>query len=121
MGPKPYKPTDSRYEYVKVKIGGAWKKVLYHRWLWEQAYGKIPAGMQVHHKDENPTNNDIDNLEVVDAFEHNSMHHLGNKYPSRKPHGPEPNRKAWTTRKARSASKHNETNKSSCEGSTTNG
>lgn len=118
---KPFKPKNSRYEYVKVKIeDGVWKNVLYHRYLWIQIYGDIPEGMQIHHKDKNPTNNDINNLELVDAFEHNSMHHLGVKYPNRKPHGSEPNIKGWKTRKARSAAKQDETNKSNLEGSTTN-
>ena len=107
---KSYKPTKSCYECVKVKIDGKWVKKYYHRYLWEQTFGEIPTDFQIHHKDGNKLNNDIDNLECVPSFYHNSLHHRG----------PEINKKGWLTRRAKSAAKLNETNKSSLEGSTTN-
>ncbi len=45
-----------------------------HVLVWEQHYGAIPAGMQVHHKDENKLNNVIGNLELVDALTHKRLH-----------------------------------------------
>ena len=32
--------------------------------MWEQAYGPIPEGMDVHHRDENKLNNVLDNFEL---------------------------------------------------------
>lgn len=41
-----------------------------HRVLWEQAYGPIPEGMDVHHVDENRTHNVLENFELVKAEPH---------------------------------------------------
>ena len=44
-------------------------------WVVGEFYnGKIPAGYQVHHKDGNPKNNDISNLECVPFEKHFEMH-----------------------------------------------
>ena len=45
-----------------------------HRAVWEYYKGKIPEGYHVHHKDENVFNNEIENLELLEAHEHLSMH-----------------------------------------------
>lgn len=45
-----------------------------HNIVWEQHYGEIPDGMYVHHKDHNKLNNDISNLELVDALQHKRLH-----------------------------------------------
>ena len=45
-----------------------------HRVVWEYYNGKIPAGYQVHHKDGNPKNNDISNLECIPFKEHFEKH-----------------------------------------------
>lgn len=45
-----------------------------HDVIWEQHYGKIPNEMQIHHKDGNKTNNNIENLELVDALQHKREH-----------------------------------------------
>lgn len=118
--PKPYYVTSSGYYCVKVKVDGVWKKVRYSRYIWELYNGPIPEGYDVHHIDHDKTNDDISNLTILPKCDHNSYHHLGRKYPNRKPHGPEPNRKGWITRRAQSAAKHTETSESKCEGSTTN-
>ncbi len=34
----------------------------------------------VHHKDKNPSNNNIENLQIVSSLEHGRIHHLGNTY-----------------------------------------
>jgi hypothetical protein len=41
------------------------KMVPYHRYLWEQAYGKIPKGTNIQFKDENPLNCVIENLYAI--------------------------------------------------------
>ena len=41
-----------------------------HRDVWELAFGKIPAGCHIHHRDANPDNNSISNLECLQAAAH---------------------------------------------------
>lgn len=45
-----------------------------HRYVWHKHKGSIPAGYVVHHKDEDKSNNDISNLELM-KFEDHSAHH----------------------------------------------
>ncbi len=48
--------------------------------IWERVCGKVPNGHVIHHIDHDPFNNDLSNLECMDAFEHNSLHHRGEYY-----------------------------------------
>ena len=50
--------------------------VLEHRKVVHDAGIKIPPGHLVHHKDEDKTNNALDNLEVISRRDH-QRHHLG--------------------------------------------
>ena len=45
-----------------------------HRAVWEHHHGPIPPDHHVHHKDENPLNNDIANLECLPRAEHLRLH-----------------------------------------------
>jgi hypothetical protein len=45
-----------------------------HRYVWQFHNGNIPEGFQVHHKDENKSNNDISNLELLPKSKHMSHH-----------------------------------------------
>jgi hypothetical protein len=45
-----------------------------HKIIWEYYNGEIPKGFDVHHKDENPENNEISNLELIDNIEHCRFH-----------------------------------------------
>lgn len=45
-----------------------------HRYLWEKAYGDIPKGYEIHHKDHDPFNNDLENLEMIKSDEHKLYH-----------------------------------------------
>lgn len=45
-----------------------------HQYVWEYYNGPIPDGYHVHHKDFNPDNNDIENLELISKHEHLSYH-----------------------------------------------
>lgn len=49
-----------------------------HRMVWEYHNGTIPKGYHIHHKDEDKSNNDISNLEMVWGGEHMS-HHMNNE------------------------------------------
>jgi hypothetical protein len=46
-----------------------------HRWVWISIHGKIPIGYHIHHKDENKSNNNIENLELISASRHCSIHY----------------------------------------------
>ena len=45
-----------------------------HRMVWEFHNGPIPDGYDVHHMDEDRTNNDIGNLQLLSESEHHSLH-----------------------------------------------
>ncbi len=49
--------------YIKLKRNG--KSVDEHRWVWEQANGKIPKGMTIHHINSNGHDNRLENLALV--------------------------------------------------------
>lgn len=57
-------PSDSYYS-----CGGKYL----HRRVWESAFGPIPLGCHIHHKDGNPARNAIDNLECIDPREHGAI------------------------------------------------
>lgn len=44
-----------------------------HREAWRQAFGDIPRGCHIHHRDGDPANNRIGNLECLPASEHLSL------------------------------------------------
>lgn len=50
------------------------KNRLAHKIAWEQAYGPVPKGMQLHHIDGNKQNNDLANLALVTPMEHRRLH-----------------------------------------------
>lgn len=45
-----------------------------HREIWKSVHGEIPDGYHVHHKDGDPLNNDIENLECIPASKHLREH-----------------------------------------------
>jgi hypothetical protein len=47
---------------------------LLHREIWKSVHGEIPKGWHIHHKDGNPLNNDIENLECVSPKTHSGIH-----------------------------------------------
>ena len=49
------------------------RHILEHR-----ALVKAPAHLVVHHKDEDPTNNSLDNLELMSRSEHTRLHNFLN-------------------------------------------
>lgn len=66
--------TKGRYYQCTVGPG---RVSLLHRAVWEAAHGPIPGpnrAWHVHHKDHNPANNRLDNLELQSASEHQSGH-----------------------------------------------
>lgn len=53
-----------------------------HVYIWEHFNGAIPAGYHVHHKDFDKSNNDIENLVLLTAKEHLSLH--GNSWDNKR-------------------------------------
>lgn len=49
-------------------------RTLLHRAMWEAKRGKIPNGMDVHHKDGDTSNNNDDNFELITHPDHGSLH-----------------------------------------------
>lgn len=45
-----------------------------HTEVWKDVYGQIPDGYIIHHKDNNPLNNALSNLECLSREEHQSSH-----------------------------------------------
>jgi hypothetical protein len=62
-----------RYFYINRK-GEPKRRIAEQRLIWEQAYGPIPEGMDVHHRDENKLNNVLDNFELKPRGDHQRMH-----------------------------------------------
>lgn len=59
--------------YLSCKPIGKRRKRL-HVYLWELVYGEIPKGYEIHHKDHNKDNNNIENLELLTKREHIARH-----------------------------------------------
>ena len=61
----------SGYVSISVTVGGVREKML-HRVIYRVFKGKIPEGMEIHHKDQNKLNNSIDNLSTATRSQNNS-------------------------------------------------
>lgn len=66
--PESRSPSRRRYFYQYPK-GRA-----LHQAVWESANGPIPDGYEIHHKDRDPGNNAIENLECLTHAEHRKRH-----------------------------------------------
>lgn len=62
----------SGYYLSTRKIDNARKRL--HVYMWEKYNGKVPKGYEIHHKDENKDNNEIDNLMCMTKKEHLQWH-----------------------------------------------
>jgi hypothetical protein len=67
-------------DYFWGSVQGKQKSL--HRAVWEHCHGEIPLGCDIHHKDENPSNNDISNLECLTKKQHRQLHKDAHKTPS---------------------------------------
>ena len=63
-----------KHGYIKIGIcsgsRASLKQWLAHRWIWTQVNGEIPKGYDVDHIDFNPSNNKIENLQLVTRKQH---------------------------------------------------
>ena len=54
------------------------KNILVHRYIWEKHNGAIPKGYEIHHKDKNRCNFDLNNLMLVETTRHHREHAIEN-------------------------------------------
>lgn len=62
-----------RWHWWDPSIGNN-RTMFVHRWVWEQNYGPIPEGHDIHHKNEDRTDYRIENLELVTHGDHRKVH-----------------------------------------------
>ena len=68
------------YRWVYVTENGKRRARREHRVIVEQSIGRrLDPWEVVHHKDGNPSNNEIDNLEIVEFGSHTAKHHTGTR------------------------------------------
>ncbi len=79
--PQNYRPVGSERVnvdgYIEIKVADPSKWELKHRFVWEENNGKIPAGMNLIFKDNNPLNVKLDNLMLVTRAENMEMNNIG--------------------------------------------
>ncbi len=56
-------------------ISTDYPRIRAHRWVWISLHGKIPIGYHIHHKNENKSDNRIENIELIEASRHISHHY----------------------------------------------
>jgi ribosomal protein L24E len=59
------------YWQIYVPLSG-WRRE--HLYLWEQKYGKIPNGYELHHIDGDKTNNNLKNITLLTKYQHRKLH-----------------------------------------------
>ena len=63
------------YYYADIYINKVRTKKALHHYIWEKHHNqKVPKGYCVHHKDEDKSNNDIENLELKTLRKHRQEH-----------------------------------------------
>ena len=67
---------DEKTGYYGGYVSKGDRKIRLHRYIWEKYNGEIPKGYHIHHKDKNKFNNNIENLEMLTASEHEKLHEL---------------------------------------------
>ena len=74
-GPKPARPDGfhvTRKGYLRGNVGGRLR--LAHDVVWEQHFGPIGPGLQVHHINGDKQDNRVANLQAVDSVTHKRLH-----------------------------------------------
>jgi hypothetical protein len=65
---------DGRHFTKYRQEDGTSRYIYRYQWVWRCERGLIPQGMLVHHKDHDPTNDTVDNLELLSASAHARLH-----------------------------------------------
>jgi len=50
-----------------------------HRWVWISIHGLIPKGYHIHHKNDDKSDNSIENLELIEQSRHMRIHYTEEK------------------------------------------
>lgn len=66
--------TNDGYVWYSFRINNKRKSIFLHRLVYKLFCGDIPKGMHIHHKDKNPLNNSLANLELKEAKQHLREH-----------------------------------------------
>ena len=66
--------TNDGYVWYSFKINNKRKSIFLHRLVYKLFCGDMPKGMHIHHKDKNPLNNSLVNLELKEAKQHLREH-----------------------------------------------
>lgn len=61
---------DGYFRKNVINIDGVRRNEMYHRYVWEQAFGKIPEGFEINHKCKNRACCNLEHLEVLEGSEH---------------------------------------------------
>jgi len=73
----PYKSNGGHEFYVEIEDDGSRRSVFAHRVIMEKHLGHpLQAGDVIHHKNGNPSDNRIENLEVMSSISHLSLHRI---------------------------------------------
>jgi hypothetical protein len=56
-------------------VAGKWCTITRAKWRWEAANGSVPRGLMLHHKNEIPSDDRLDNLELMTRGDHQRHHH----------------------------------------------
>ncbi len=71
---------DKKYGYW---ISTDYPRIRAHRWVWISIHGLIPKGYEIHHKNEDKSDNRIENLELIHKSRHLSHHMMDPKKKER--------------------------------------
>lgn len=55
-------------------ISTDYPRIRAHRWVWMKIHGIIPKGYHIHHRNDNKSDNRIENLELIERSRHLSHH-----------------------------------------------
>ncbi|HET6457263.1 MAG TPA: HNH endonuclease signature motif containing protein [Nitrosopumilaceae archaeon] len=69
------------YQDKKTKywISTDYPRIRAHRWVWVNIHGNIPKGYHIHHKNEDRSDNTIENLELIEQSRHFRHHYNDEK------------------------------------------